>query len=112
MFRYEKRRHQNEQGDGSKPSQNKTFKELAQEFIRQGEIRNLSEWTIKSYRYHDFAGNDFMCKDIGLDLVEKYILYMKKDKGLSNTVTLNSYIRNTSPIIKYGISKRYILNDF
>lgn len=101
----------------SKPSQNKTFKELAEEFIRQAEIRNLSEWTIKSYKYHtqyfiDFAGNELMCKDIGLDLVEKYILYMKKDKGISNTVTLNSYIRNISPIIKYGISKRYILNDF
>lgn len=47
----------------SKPSQNKTFKALAEEFIRQGEIRNLSEWTIKSYKHHaqyfrDFAGNE------------------------------------------------------
>ena len=66
----------------SKPSQNKTFKELAEEFIRQGEIRNLSDWTIKSYKHHtqyfiDFAGKELMCKDIGLDLIEKYILYMK-----------------------------------
>ena len=101
----------------SKPSQNKTFKELAEEFIRQAEIRNLSEWTIKSYKYHtqyfiEFAGNEMMCKDIGLDLLESYILFMKNDKQISNTVTLNSYIRNISPIIKYGIKKRYILNDF
>lgn len=37
---------------------------------------------------------------------------MKEIKGITNTVTLNSYLQNTSPIIKYGISKRYILNDF
>lgn len=45
----------------SKPSQNKTFKELAEEFIRNSEVRGLSEWTIKSYMHHtqyfiDFAG--------------------------------------------------------
>jgi len=101
----------------SKPSQNKTFKELGEEFLRNSEVRGLSEWTIKSYKYQigyflEFAGCELMCKDIGLDLIEDYILYMKKEKGLSNTVTLNSYLRNTSPIIKYGIKKRYILNDF
>ena len=35
----------------SKPSQNKTFKELGEEFLRNAEVRGLSEWTIKSYRY-------------------------------------------------------------
>lgn len=89
----------------SKPSQNKTFKELAEEFIRQAEIRNLSEWTIKSYRHHtqyfiDFTGDKLMSKDISLDLIENYILYMKKEKGLSNTVTLNSYLRNLVNLLK------------
>ena len=101
----------------SKPSQNKTFKELKEEFIRQAEIRNLSEWTIKSYKYHtkyflDFAGEGLMCKDIGLEMIEGYILHMKEQKSISNPVTLNSYLQNISPLIKYGVKKRYILNQF
>lgn len=69
----------------SKPSQNKSFKELGEEFLRNAEVRGLSEWTIKSYRYQigyflEFAGNNLMCKDISLDLVEDYIFYMKVKK--------------------------------
>ncbi len=101
----------------SKPSQNKTFKELVDEFIRYSEVRGLSEWTIKSYRYQigyfiEFSGENLMCKDIVLDLLEDYILYLKEQKSITNLVTLNSYLRNLSPIIKYGIKKRYIINDF
>jgi Site-specific recombinase XerD len=101
----------------SKPSQNKSFRELGEEFLRYSEIRGLSEWTIKSYRYQisyflEFAGEGLMCKDIGLDLMEEYILFMKQKKEISNPVTLNSYLQNVSPLIKYGINKRYILNQF
>ncbi len=101
----------------SKPSQNKSFRELGEEFLRYSEIRGLSEWTIKSYRYQisyflEFAGEGLMCKDIELDLMEEYILYMKNKKEISNPVTLNSYIQNISPLIKYGVKKRYILNQF
>ncbi|GEM_PF-1847869 len=101
----------------SKLNQNKTFKELGEEFLRNSEVRGLSEWTIKSYRYQigyflKFAGNELKCKDIVLDLLEDYILYMKEQKGISNTVTLNSYLQNISPLIKYGIKKRYILEQF
>ncbi|MBR0598097.1 tyrosine-type recombinase/integrase [Sinanaerobacter chloroacetimidivorans] len=101
----------------SKPIQNKSFKDLEEEFIRHAEIRNLSEWTIKSYKYHtqyflEFAGEDLMCKDIGLEMIEGYILFMKEKKGISNPVTLNSYLQNISPIIKYGFKKRYILYQF
>jgi len=53
-----------------------------------------------------------MCKDIGLGMIEGYILHMKEQKGISNSVTLNSYIQNISPLIKYGVKKRYILNQF
>ncbi|HZK60735.1 MAG TPA: tyrosine-type recombinase/integrase [Anaerovoracaceae bacterium] len=101
----------------SKPIQNKTFKELGEEFLRNAEVRGLSEWTIKSYRYQigyflEFAGGELMCKDIGYEMIEKYIIYMKKQKGLSNPVTLNSYLQNISPMIKYGVKKRNILNQF
>ncbi len=47
-----------------------------------------------------------------LDVLEDYILYMKEEKGISNTVTLNSYLQNISPLIKYGVKKRYILEKF
>ncbi|TJX14540.1 hypothetical protein E9840_05565 [Tissierella creatinini] len=60
----------------SKPSQNKLFRELTEEFIRQAEIKNLSEWTIKSYTYHtqyfiDFAGHELMCKEISMEYLIK-----------------------------------------
>lgn len=101
----------------SKPSINKTFKELGEEFLRHSEVKGLSEWTIKSYRHHtnyflEFIGEGTMCKDINLSLIEDYIVFLKQNKGLTNAVTINSYIRNISPIIKYGIKMRYILNDF
>ncbi|MHB8065138.1 MAG: tyrosine-type recombinase/integrase, partial [Ruminiclostridium sp.] len=94
-----------------------TFEQLVEEYVRQGEIKNMSEYTIKSYRHHtgyfsNFIGKDFKCKDITLVLIENYILYMKKEKQIINPVTLNSYIRNISPIIKYGIMKKEILQDF
>lgn len=101
----------------SKPSQTMSFKELAEEFLRNAEVRGLSEWTIKSYRYQtayflEFAGVELACRDINLDLIEDYIIYMRERKGISNPVTLNSYIQNISPLIKFGVRKRYILNQF
>lgn len=102
---------------GNNLTSNKLFSELVEEFIRSAEIGGLAEWTIKSYKYHtgyfmDFTGRELMCKDVGIEIVENYIDHMMKEKGLTNPVTLNSYVRNLSPIIKYGIRKRYILNDF
>ncbi|HZK12544.1 MAG TPA: phage integrase SAM-like domain-containing protein, partial [Atribacterota bacterium] len=93
------------------------FKELGEEFLRNAEVRGLSEWTIKSYRYQigyflEFAGVELICKDIGYEMIENYIIYMKEQKGISNPVTLNSYLQNISPMIKYGVKKRYILNKF
>ena len=93
------------------------FQALCDEFIRSAQIRGLSEWTIKSYRHHtryfiEFAGFELKCKDVRRELIDDYILYMMDVKGLSNTVTLNSYLHNISPIIKYGIKKRVIIEDF
>lgn len=77
----------------------------------------MSEYTIKSYRHHtgyfsSFISEGYKCKDITLKTVEDYILYMKYEKGITNPITLNSYIRNVSPIIKFGIQRRDILQDF
>jgi len=37
------------QSDGDKA---KTFKQLCEDFIKNAEVRGLSEWTIKTYNYH------------------------------------------------------------
>lgn len=100
-----------------KSSESITFQQLVDEFIRQAEIKNMSEYTIKSYRHHtryfiNFIGEGCRCKDIILKTIEEYILYMKNEKGITNPITLNSYVRNISPIIKFGIKRRDILQDF
>lgn len=53
-----------------------------------------------------------LCKDINLELMEAYLCYLKESKRITNTATLNSSIQNISPAIKYGLKKRYILNQF
>ena len=101
----------------SKSDSNKTFKSLSDEFIGNAKIRGLSEWTIKTYQYQinyftEFAGEDLLCKDIHLELLESYLCYLKEKKQISNPSTLNSSMQNISPVIRYGLKKRYILNQF
>lgn len=98
----------------SKPTQIMTFKELGEEFLKYSEIRGLSTYTIASYRYQigyilEFGGRGLKCADIGSDFMQRYVQYLKEEKRISNPVTINSYLQNTSPILKYGIQKRYIL---
>lgn len=95
----------------------KTFEELLEEYLRYSKALNRSEYTIKAYKYHskyflEFIGKNFLCEDIDIHLIEEYLLYLRDKKGLTNGTTLNSYIRNLSPIIKYGYRKGYIYSDF
>lgn len=95
---------------------NVTFEELTAEFMRVQAIKGNAEATINSYQYCsryfiDFIGANFPCKSINLDLIEDYVLYLK-EKGINNHITLNSYLQNVGPIIKFGISKKYIIEDF
>lgn len=95
----------------------KTFNQLVDEFLKVVKVLGRSEFTIKSYSYHakyfiQFIGDDFLCKNINKELFEDYIRYMQKEKHITNGVTLNSYIRNITPIIKYGYKQKYILEDF
>lgn len=75
----------------NKPDSKKTFKALSAEFMSNAKIRGLSEWTIRTYQYQinyftDFAGEELLCKDINLELMEAYLCYLKetKHKYLSN----------------------------
>ena len=59
----------------------------------------------------EFIDESTLCNTINQQTLENYIVYMRDKKGLANGVTLNSYLRNISPTIKFGVRKAY-LNDF
>jgi integrase/recombinase XerD len=95
----------------------KKWSELADEFIRKSQIKGLSQATIKSYethiRYFSFyLDEDVFCDEITVETMEDYIVYIKEVRRVTNGNSINSYIRNLSPIIKYGIKKGYITEDF
>jgi len=95
----------------------KTYSELKGEYINQLEIKGRSEYTIRSCKYHskyflDFLGKDIDCNEITEQTLEDYIIYIKTVKGITNGVTINSYIRNISPVLKHGMKKGYIAHEF
>ncbi|MBW9155463.1 phage integrase SAM-like domain-containing protein [Clostridium sp. FP2] len=94
----------------------KTYKELFEELVLSAKIKGRSKYTLKSYHYHNkyfmqFIGENTLCNIINQQTLENYILYMRDGKGLTNGVTINSYLHNISPILKFG-SKRAYLSDF
>lgn len=100
-----------------KPEVKKTYKELFEEFMISIRIKGRSEYTLRSYKHHnkyfcEFLGSDILCCDITESTLEKYILYIQDVKKITNGVTINSYLRNISQIIKFSMNKRYILDDF
>lgn len=95
----------------------KTYEELFREFIKYIKIRGRADQTIQSYRYHskyftEFLGKDIYCSEISGKTLDEYIVYLREVKHITNGVTINSYIRNISPILKFGVKRRYILEDF
>lgn len=89
-----------------------TWLGLANEFIKSAQFRGLAEQTIRTYEHNReyffrFAG-DIPCSEIDSNLMESYLEYLRDEKGLTNPVTINSYLGNLSPILKYGFRKRYI----
>lgn len=93
----------------------KTYEEAFNEYIVNAKIRGLSDETIRTYQHHnkyfvDFIGKDKNCSSLDAETVTSYISFLK-DKNMKST-TINSYIQNISPIIKYCIKKGYILEDF
>ncbi|WP_411682454.1 tyrosine-type recombinase/integrase [Clostridium thailandense] len=95
----------------------KKYREVYEQFIQQLKIRGRAEQTIRSYHYHnkyfmEFLGEDIYCDEITLSTLEDYILYIREKKGITNGITINSYLRNISPIIKFCMKKGYILEEF
>lgn len=98
-------------------NERKKYSEVYKQFIQQLKIKGRAEQTIQSYHYHNqyfmkFLGEDVYCDEITLNTLEDYIVYIKEKKGITNGITINSYLRNISPIIKFCIKKHYIMEDF
>lgn len=95
-----------------KPQFENPYQELFEDYIKTFKIKNLAEETIRTYYYHHryfikFIGNEkVMCSEITQDTVDDYRLNMI-DRKLS-TVSINSYLNNVSPVIKFGIERGYI----
>lgn len=93
---------------------NKSYQELYEEYLKVAKIRNLSPVTIRTYKYHhnywfQFVHEGLMCSEIDQELIDDYRLHLI-DKGLS-AVSVNSYISNISPVLKYGVERGYIPNQ-
>lgn len=98
-------------------SESKTFQQLFDEFYLSLQVRGRAEDTLRSYKYHvkyfmDFLGKETYCQDITLKTLEDYVLHIQNVKKINNNITINSYLRNISPILKYGFKKGYIKEDF
>lgn len=81
--------------------------------MKVAKISNLSPVTIRTYKYHhnywfEFVHEGFMCSEVDHDLINEYRLHLL-EKGV-NAVSVNSYISNISPLIKYGIEMGDIEN--
>lgn len=84
-----------------------TFDKLQKDYIKKCKVRNLSEYTINFYNVscHTFGKfinlNELYISQINRELIDDYILYLKQT-GVKD-ITINTYIRGISPILKYGM---------
>ena len=90
----------------------KPFEELCKEHQNYCRVKNLSPVTINTYsvaeRYFiKFIGQGALCSDISQGVVDDYKLHLLEEGNVS-AVTVNTYIHNLSPTIKYGIKRGYI----
>lgn len=89
----------------------KMYQELFEDYIASIKIQGMAEETIRTYYYHHkyfmkFIGYDIQCKDIDISLLNNYKM-MLLDRNLSK-VTINSYLSNIRPVLRYGMNNGYI----
>lgn len=85
-------------------------------------IKGRSEDILKTYKHHYKYFLDFLCyytksnrptaDIVNLKTMEDYIRYLQDVRGITNNITINSYMQNVSPVIKSGFKKGYINFDF
>lgn len=94
-----------------RPSE-KTFEKLCAEHQNYCRVNNLSPVTINTYSIAEryfirFIGENALCSEISQDTVDSYRLKLL-DEGAISPVTVNTYIHNLSPSLKYGMKRGYI----
>lgn len=94
----------------------KTVQEAFNEFIFIKKNDNSSKDTIQDYInifgiFISFVGEDFLCKDINSDVVEKYIAYLRTKPKRSSDKNKIEYLSSVS-VASYIRHLRAVLNKF
>ncbi|WP_032120658.1 tyrosine-type recombinase/integrase [Clostridium amazonitimonense] len=95
-------------------TESKSYNELFEEYYKSCKIQGKAEATLKTYIHHHnyflkFVGEEAQCHEITKERVEEYVLYLQGQNLCP--VSVNSYLRNISPILKYGMKKE-LIEDF
>lgn len=90
--------------------QDKSIKEVADEYILYLKVNNRSIWTIKTYiekfkSFIRFVGEDILCKDITEKTIENYKKYLLKT---NMETSVNSHINHLKVIFRYAKEKGYM----
>lgn len=93
-----------------KSLQNKTFNDIAKEFIIYSKACGRSVWTIKTYedkfkRFINFLGEDILCKNITDKTIENYKKYLLKT---NRETSVNTYLRHIKTLFNYANNKGYM----
>lgn len=99
-----------------------SYSELCEMYFKSLEVKGRAKETLITYKQHhkyflkflkEYSEKKNPTTDlINLECFEIYVRYMQEVKEINNHVTLNSYMQNISPLIKWGYERGYIKNDF
>lgn len=92
------------------------FLAMANELVVLLQTNNATQQTMDRYRraalrFTEFTGKRLLCQNVNRELVELYTDYLIGVRRLADS-TVNRYMRELSPLIKYGVSRGYIPEDF
>lgn len=87
----------------------KTFEKLCEEHQNYCRIRNLSPSTMKTYRINNryfiaFVGENFLCSKINQKVIDNYKMHLFNERQVK-AITVNTYVRNLSAALKYGMQR-------
>lgn len=91
-----------------------TLEELFKNFVTKCKVRNLSEYTIKSYEnnfrvFTCWINKEVLAEELTLGDIDNWILYMREERGI-NDVSIRSHVRGVRAILYYGMEMNYIRN--
>lgn len=97
-----------------KISNDLTFEQGVEEYIRNCKTRNLRQGTIKHYReasqqLYKYIGADTLIQDMSKKTVEDMILQIQAKDNI-NSASLNTYVRDLKTFMYYFMKKEYLSN--